>query len=54
MCYVQEEGMGKNLQLSALSNLFLEAELSSLVAQICVYRVCPKRKCSQIEFLHLK
>lgn len=45
--------MGKNL-LPALSNLFLEGELSSLMAQICVYTESPERKHSQIEFLHLK
>lgn len=43
--------MGRNLQLPASSNLFLEAELSSL---ICVYMESPERKHSQIEILHLK
>lgn len=51
--HVQEEGMGRNLQLPSLSNLFLEAELSSLMAQICAYTESPKRKHSQIEILHL-
>lgn len=46
--------MGRNLQLPALSNLFLEAELSSLMAQICVYTESPERKHSQIEILHFK
>lgn len=46
--------MGRNLQLAALSNLFLEAELSSLMAQTCVYTESPERKHSQIEILHLK
>lgn len=46
--------MGRNLQLSALSNLFLEAELCSLMPQICMYTESPERKHSQIEILHLK
>lgn len=37
---------------ASCSNLFLEAKLSSLMAQICVYTESPERKHSQIEILH--
>lgn len=52
MC--RKKAWEKNLQLPALSNLFLGSKLSSLVAQVRVYTESPERKHSQIEFLHLK
>lgn len=39
---------------ASCSKLFLKAELSSLMAQICVYTESPERKHSQIEILHFK